>query len=104
MVAKKKTPEGQLKASIRQLLNTVGIFHFNVLQGLGCYPGISDILGVYRGTFLAIEIKAPRGHASPLQIEFLKRVKEEGGIAILAYSVDDVIRGLGIEDRFLNFK
>jgi len=103
MVMKKRTSEGMLKSDIRKLLNTIGIFHFNVLQGLGCHPGISDLLGVYQGRFFAIEIKAPRGHASPFQIEFLKRVKENGGISILAYSVDDVIRGLGIEDRFLNF-
>lgn len=76
---------------------------------MGSTPGVPDILGIYRlpgetaGRFLGIEIKAPRGKLSSAQEQFLNIIREQGGIAILAYSVDDVIRGLGVEDRFLNF-
>ncbi len=100
---KRLTPETMLKKSIKDLLHSLGIFHFSVLQGLGSYPGTSDILAVYRGRFVAIEVKAPGGHPSGNQRLFLERVRSGGGIAILAYSVDDVIRGLGVEDRFLNY-
>ena len=101
MRSKPLTPEGLLKRSIKDLLRTFGIFYFSALQGLGSYPGVSDFLGIYKGRFLAIEAKAPHGKPSPAQTEFLDRVRKDGGIAILAYSVDDVIDGLGLQDRFL---
>ena len=101
---KKLTPEGMLTKSIRDLLHTLHVFHFKQFQGLGSYLGVSDILGIYQGKMLAIEVKAPHGKPTPAQTEFLKQVQDEGGIAILAYSIEDVIRGLGVEDRFLDLK
>ena len=54
--------------------------------------GISDIIACStKGTFIAIEVKKPGGKASPDQLEFIKRVKANGGIALLAYSLDDVM-------------
>ena len=98
-----KITEKQVTASIRQLLKTLGIFHWKQFQTLGSPLGIADILGIYKGKFLAIEAKAPHGKLSPHQERFLSIIREQGGIAILAYSVEDVIRGLGVQDRFLNF-
>lgn len=100
---KPPTPEAILKRSIKDLLRTLGIFYFSALQGLGSYPGVSDFLGIYKGRFLAIEAKAPHGVASPAQKEFLRRIEADGGIAILAYTIEDVINGLGVQDRFLKF-
>lgn len=96
--------EKQITASIRQLLKTLGIFHWKQFQTLGSPLGIADILGIYNGKMFAVEVKAPKGRLSPQQERFLNIIREQGGIAILAYSVDDVIRGLGIQDRFLNFE
>lgn len=100
---KKPTPEGMVTCSIRDLLKTIGVFHWKEFQTLGSFPGVSDIVGIYKGRFLAIEVKAPKGKPSPAQVAFLDRIRQEGGIAILAYSIDDVIEGLGIQDRFLRF-
>jgi penicillin-binding protein-related factor A (putative recombinase) len=59
------------------------------------YPkGISDILGVYEGRFLAIEVKRPGGRVSSEQRAFIERVNEEGGVGFVAYSVDDVVKRL----------
>ncbi len=52
--------------------------------------GVSDILGIWRGRFLAIEVKTHKGIVSPFQEAFLDNVKLNGGIAIIARSVDDV--------------
>ena len=98
---KPPTPEALVKRSIRNFLRTMGVFHFPVLQGLGCYPGVSDFLGIYKGRMLAIEAKAGKNNPSPDQVAFLERIKQEGGIGIVARSVDDVIDGLGLQDRFL---
>ena len=56
--------------------------------------GVSDILGVYRGKFLAIEVKSVKGRLSPEQEEFLAAVKEAGGISCVACSIEDVVEAL----------
>lgn len=54
--------------------------------------GISDIIACSpKGQFIAIEVKKKGGKPSPDQIRFLEEVKARGGVAILAYSLDDVI-------------
>lgn len=56
--------------------------------------GISDILGCLKkdGRFVAIEVKRRKGKGpTPEQLEFLRRVKEAGGIGIVAYCIEDVM-------------
>ena len=52
--------------------------------------GTPDILAVIAGRFVAIEVKAPGGRVSKLQVAQLKRIEAAGGIAILAESLEDV--------------
>lgn len=47
--------------------------------------GIPDLLVCCNGFFLGVEIKAPKGKPSPLQIHNLKQIHEAGGLAILLY-------------------
>ena len=47
--------------------------------------GIPDLLVCCNGHFLGVEIKAPKGKPSPLQIHNLKKIDEAGGIAVLLY-------------------
>ena len=65
------------------------------------FPGVSDIIGCYNGRMIAIELKAPKGVVSDAQQAFIDRINEAGGIAFVARSLDDVIEGLGLQDRFL---
>jgi len=95
----KLTPETRLKKAIKQYLKAIGVFHFHVLQGLGAYKGVSDILGFYKKRFLAIEVKSPNGRLSEHQKRFLAQVENNGGITIVAYSVEDVINGLKFKTR-----
>jgi len=83
------------------LLSSLGIWHFPILQGLGAHRGISDIMGSYNGKWFVIEVKSPKGRTSEYQDIFLDRVRSEGHIAIVAKCLDDVIGGLGIDDRFV---
>ena len=50
--------------------------------------GIPDILCCCNGWFMGIEIKAPNGRPSPLQIHNLKKIDEAGGFGILLYPKD----------------
>jgi len=54
--------------------------------------GKSDILGLLKGgRFLAIEVKRPSGKLSLYQEEFIKNINDNGGLAFVARSIDDVI-------------
>jgi hypothetical protein len=56
--------------------------------------GVSDILGVYEGKFLAIEVKRDGAYASKEQKEFIANVTKSGGIAFIARSINDVDENL----------
>ena len=90
--------EGEVKKEIIAYLKKAGIHHNNILQGrIGSYgnvKGISDILCCYRGRYVAIEVKGKGGRASADQLEFLESVNLSGGVAFLAYSLDDVLEKL----------
>ena len=63
-----------------------GKYHFNGLKG------VSDILGVLEGgRFLAIEVKSARGRISEDQTKFIEDINENGGLAFVAKSLDDVV-------------
>lgn len=47
--------------------------------------GIPDILVCCKGHFLGVEIKAPKGKPSALQLYNLKKIDEAGGFAVLLY-------------------
>ena len=74
---------------------------FKVVQGRYSEAGISDIIGVYKGCFCAIEVKSSKGVASKKQIIFQRQVKAAGGYAIIARSVNEVREMiLKIDDAF----
>lgn len=47
--------------------------------------GVPDILCCCNGMFLGIELKAPNGKPSELQVYNLKKIDKAGGFAILLY-------------------
>ena len=62
-------------------------------------PGFADIIAIVPrhafGGFCAIECKSPTGKLSEAQLRFLQTVKQAGGLAIVARSLDDVKAELG---------
>ena len=54
-------------------------------------PGVSDILGLLPGgQFLAVEVKSLKGRVSPHQLQFIDEVNQQGGLAFVAHSVEEV--------------
>lgn len=54
--------------------------------------GASDIIGVSKdGRFIAVECKIGKNTVNPNQAEFLREVASRGGIAVIVYSIDDLI-------------
>lgn len=80
--------------------NTTGVYdpargQFRRFQGL---KGVSDILGVLPGgKMLAIECKQPTGRLSASQEEFLTRVRDAGGLALVVWEIDALIAHLEVE-------
>lgn len=101
--------EKQIELQILNFLKTVGIFVFKI-DRQGTYDsvkkvfrsnknphkikGVSDIIGIVGGRFLAIEVKAEKGYLTPEQRLFLVKVNEEGGIGFVARSLDQCINQL----------
>ena len=57
-------------------------------------PGQADITGIIDGKRIELEIKIPGGVQSDNQKQFQQMIEDNGGVYILAYSLDDVVNGL----------
>jgi len=56
------------------------------------FPGSADIIACSpSGRFVAVECKTRNGRLSDKQRDFLERIRSNGGIAIVARSLDDLI-------------
>jgi hypothetical protein len=102
--------ESQLQRDVRLFLsgagviawrNNIGTAEFwnehaarpdHVAFGVGG-PGGSDIIGLLRGRFFALELKAPGARTKParalLQEQFRRLVRSAGGFATVVRSVDE---------------
>jgi len=93
------TPEGLVKTKIKRILNDAGALHFSpYMAGMGV-AGVSDIIALYHGTFIAIEAKADATKKpTELQKKFLGQVRANGGIALVIHKdnldeLKEVLRG-----------
>lgn len=55
----------------------------------GLCNGSSDLIGIFKGRFLAVEIKRPGERMRPEQELFIDVVRREGGIAFVATSPEE---------------
>jgi Holliday junction resolvase len=77
------TPEGKVKARLKKQLNELGIYHFSPFQaGMG-RAGIPDVIGCYRGVFVAFECKAGSNKPTALQEREMQAIRDAGGHAYL---------------------
>jgi hypothetical protein len=64
-----------------------------VAYGVGG-PGGADLIGIFRGRFVAVEIKTATGRQSPEQRMFQQLVERKGGVYVVLRSVEDAITWL----------
>lgn len=88
------TPEGKIKAKIKDYLNALGPDCWYFMPSMTGYgrKGIPDVIGCYAGIPFAIEIKADGKlkTATPWQLRELQAFSRSGGIAMLVDSKDRV--------------
>ncbi len=54
-------------------------------------PGAPDLICIYKGRFIGIEVKDGRGKQEKTQKSFERACKKAGGIYILARSIDEAV-------------
>jgi len=86
----KDTPENRVKQEVRDYLKISGWFVFPILQGLGSYRGIPDLIAIKNGNVLFIECKSENGRLSKYQKKFKDDVINHGGNYIIATNFEDV--------------
>ena len=91
---KPKITENDVKKVVKDYLTIKGWFHFHVLQGLGAYKGIPDIIAIKGGQVLFIEVKKPTGKQSQYQKEFQADIEAHDGNYLLVKSVEDLLKGI----------
>ena len=82
--------ESEIRAQVQDYLRWKGWFVFYLLQGLGCYPGLSDLVAVKNGRVVFIELKTTRGRQSEYQRKFQADMEAAGGEYVLCRGVDDL--------------
>ena len=98
--------ESEITEGIRAYLRKRGAWEMKVLGGgrgvLKQRAGIPDLLVCYRGLFVALEVKRPRGKVSDAQALEIRRIQEAQGVAQVATGLPDVIKILDALDGALH--
>jgi Holliday junction resolvase len=83
-----------VKAAIKKWLTTNGFYFFSAAAGPFSVHGVPDIIVCANGNFVGIEVKAPgkEDNLTANQKLHQRRIKDNGGVAIVASSVDHVIQ------------
>lgn len=78
---------------IKKILNDQDkSFFFKIHGGPMQMAGISDLIGIYKGRFVAIEVKTPdnKKGTTKLQDWFIEQVNSCGGLGFVARSVEEI--------------
>lgn len=59
--------------------------------------GIADVIACRQGRLIAIEVKVGKDKPSKDQEVFLTNIQLAGGISIVTYNLDDVVRKLNLK-------
>ena len=80
-----------IKKIVRKLKADYGkdLYFFKSHGGADQIRGLPDLIGCYRGYFIAMEVKKPGGHATDLQAFTIERIKAAGGYATVIHSYEE---------------
>lgn len=82
--------EDKVQDNIKSYLTKKRIYHWR-FQAQSNLNGIPDILCLYKGFFIGLELKREKGgRATDLQLRKIKNINDNGGIGVLVRSVEDV--------------
>ena len=87
-----KITENDVKRQVKDYLSLKGYFHFHIMQGLGAYKGIPDIIAIKNNRVLFLEIKKPTGKQSDYQKQFQADIEGQGGEYYIVKCLEDLIK------------
>lgn len=87
-------PEARLSRLIMAALRARGAFVFKVWGSDHMMAGLPDIIGCYRGRFIAVETKMPGGRLSTRQVYVITKLREAGARVVVAHSVSEAMQVL----------
>ena len=85
-------PESALSRKIQQVIRKKGVWCYKVWGNELTPAGIPDIVGVYKGQFVAIETKMPTGRLSTMQKYRIARIRAHGGMVVVARQISDALQ------------
>ncbi len=78
--------EKNFENRVKEFLKDMGCWQLKYWGGaVFTKSGIPDLLVCCKGAFIAVELKAPKGTPSDLQIYNLRQIDNAGGYAVLLY-------------------
>lgn len=84
------TPEGKVQNDVKRYLKQNRIYHWR-FQAQSNLNGIPDILCLYKGFFIGLELKREKGGTpTGLQLRKIKAINDNGGIGLIVRSVYEV--------------
>lgn len=81
--------EKQIENQIKQYLDSIGAWHIKTHGNMFSKAGTPDVVACVNGSFVAIEVKQPGGRVSALQAAHIELIKQAGGHAFVAYSLEE---------------
>lgn len=82
-------------------INNVGIRKANGSYIPPREVGVSDLIILYKGKYIALEVKAGKNKPTDNQLRFLERVRKSGGIAEWVSDVNEAIEIINHIDKGL---
>jgi Holliday junction resolvase len=89
------TPEKAVKAKVKTVLESEGVYYFMPpANGFG-RSGVPDIVACVNGLFLAIECKAGTNKPTALQVREIESIRRNNGVAVVVNEANwDMVREL----------
>lgn len=90
MVIMKNNLESDLQDQVKRFLKQKRVLFFRY-QAQSNLNGMPDIMCLYKGIFLGLELKRPKqGKPTDLQKRKIKFINDNGGVGIFVENLDDV--------------
>lgn len=95
--------ESKIQKDILKYLKDNRIYHFR-FQAQVNLNGVPDILALYKGYFLGLELKRPGGKPTGLQLKKIEAINENGGIGLVIESVEELSLILSLIDIYNGYQ
>ena len=101
MSVKNETP---LQERIQKYIRSIGGYIIKTHGDMISEPGIPDLICCYRGIFIALEVKIDDNTPSRHQGIHCRNIWKSGGIAVVVWGIEEVIKLLEVLDSCIKRK